>query len=199
MATPTVAATRATGNGEVEAGSEGSGGRPPVDPSSCPRTQAHHQRTAPRTGRCPGWPTTGATARASPAISAMMPIDATHQMTETSHRIPSGGDASVVAMVCSVLELARGDQPAHQHDDGGRPEAEGVRPPSAGLTVADRGEDDRPPGAVPLPRPARDGAAASVVPDGDPASGRGNLGHRRAATAGMAALLIVRTGPFIAT
>ncbi len=31
----------------------------------------------------------------------------THQMTETNHRSPLGGEAMVVAMVCSALELAR--------------------------------------------------------------------------------------------
>lgn len=40
------------------------------------------------------------------AISTTTPIDATHQMTETSHRIPFGAEDIVVAMACSVLELA---------------------------------------------------------------------------------------------
>ena len=36
----------------------------------------------------------------------MVPTEATHQMVETSHRIPSGGEDREVAMACSVFELA---------------------------------------------------------------------------------------------
>ena len=45
--------------------------------------------------------------RANVATSTMTPIEATHQITVTNHRIPFGGDAMVVAMVCSALESAR--------------------------------------------------------------------------------------------
>jgi len=36
----------------------------------------------------------------------MTPSEVTHQMVEISHRMPFGGELSVVARACSVFELA---------------------------------------------------------------------------------------------
>ena len=44
---------------------------------------------------------------ASKEMITMTPTEVTHQRTVISQRIPSGGEAMVVAMVCSVFELAR--------------------------------------------------------------------------------------------
>ncbi len=40
------------------------------------------------------------------AMTAMTPSEVIHQMVEINQRMPSGGEARVVAMECSTLELA---------------------------------------------------------------------------------------------
>ena len=102
-------------------------------------------------------------------MSAMTPIDATHQMAETSHLSPSGGDARVVAMVCSVLELAR---VISQHTS-----TTTVAVPNRKASLPRRRVWPSPTGAKTIDRQgrfafrtSRDGAAGSVVRR-EPASG----------------------------
>ena len=86
-------------------------------------------------------------ASASAAIMAMTPNEATHQIVVTSHRIPCGGEASVVAICCSAFELAWVKIQHRQHGEHRGSQAERVRAPSAGAAVTDRGEQDGPPPA----------------------------------------------------
>ncbi len=82
------------------------GGRPPLEPSRLARTTQTSQ--APK----PDSPMSRTTDhrrenRASAAVTTMRPAEASHQMTVTTHRMPSGAEAIVVATVCSAEELAR--------------------------------------------------------------------------------------------
>ncbi len=105
MTTPTVAATRATGNDRSKCWYEEVGGLPPVLPNTAvAMTQINH---APR-------PDT-ATSRmadhrrdssAMMAMITMTPSEVIHQMVEISHRMPCGGELNEVATACSALELA---------------------------------------------------------------------------------------------
>ena len=51
--------------------------------------------------------------RASAAMTTMTPTEVTHHRVVISHLMPSGGEAMVVAMVCSELELARVSSQQH--------------------------------------------------------------------------------------
>ena len=104
VTTATVAATRATGNARSTWAYPPSGGRPPSVPStSADRTHRSHA-VAPDTAMS-RMAESRRDIRVMKAITAMTPSEVIHQMDEISQLTPSGGEPSVVAMVCSRFEL----------------------------------------------------------------------------------------------
>ena len=92
------------------------------------------------------------------ATRAMIPSDASHQMVETSHRTPLGGEPAWWRRRVPRWSWP-GDHPAHQQGHHGQTHTDAVRSPTTGLTVADRGEDDGPPPSTVAAATAKPGPA----------------------------------------